>query len=121
MTSGVSKLKTPAQWRPPGGRGQEEAVRLHQALKPHPSDCPEPGPGHHDGQAEEEDKVPLMSIAVSPDTLCRGKLPAAAADPRETHSLSTPTHVPVRGDVSLGQAQLPAAQDTGYQTLRLLG
>lgn len=121
MTSGVSRLKAPAQWRPPRGRGQEEAVQLHQALKPHPNDCPEPGPGHCDGQAEEEDKVPLMSTAVSPDTLCRGRLPAAASDPRETPSLSTPTRVPVRGDVTLGQAQLPAAHDTGVPNPALAG
>lgn len=40
-------------------------------------------------EKEEEDKALLMSTALSPNTLQPGRLPATAADPRET-----PKHVP---------------------------
>lgn len=99
ITFGVSKLKTPAQWHPPRcrrGRGQEGMAQLHRALKPCPSNRPDPGPGHRDRRVEEEeeDKAPLMSTAMSPDTLHQGRLPAAAADPRETPSQSIPHTCP---------------------------
>ena len=116
MTFGVSKPKTPAWWRPPScrrGRGQEEAAQLHWALKLCPSDRPDPGPGHCDGCAEEkEDKAPLMSTAMSPNTLHWGRLPAATADPREMPSGSIPHACPhERGG---GTGTSPAASSPGH-------
>lgn len=83
----------------------------HGALKTHPS----PRPGHCDCQTEkeEEDKAPLMSTALSPNTLQPGRLPATAADPRETPSPSiSHTCPPERGD-GAGTSPVGTGQDTG--------
>lgn len=91
----------------------------HGALKTHPN----PRPGHCDCQTEkeEEDKAPLMSTALSPNTLQPGRLPATAADPRETPSPSISHTCPLRGEMVLGQAQLAQVRTLGCQVLLLLG
>lgn len=63
----------------------------------------------------------MMSTALSPNTLQPGRLPATAADPRETPSPSISHTCPLRGEMVLGQAQLAQVRTLGCQVLLLLG
>lgn len=93
-------------------------AQLHGALKTHPN----PRPGHCACQTkEEEDKAPLMSTALSPNTLQPGRLPATAADPRETPSPSiSHTCLHKRGG-DAGTNPVTTGQDTAVPSPALAG